>query len=132
MNDSEGVAKISGGIIENCHARNGGAVYMTGGTFTLSETGKLIGNTAEYDGSKDSLQNADLDALATGLGGAVYVAGGIVNIQGGTIGEKDNPNTAVNGAGVYVTGDKQTKTSGEVNVSTNRRNGNVYNALSYS
>lgn len=102
MDDPDGVTNISGGTIENCTAYRGGAVYMTGGTFTLSGNGKISNNKVLYD---------DSDTLS-GRGGGVYVTGGTANIDGGAI----SGNAAeVRGGGVYVTGYGEKK--GEVNVS---------------
>ncbi len=103
MNDPQGVAVITGGVIGNCTANKGGAVYMAGGTFTLSGTAQLGTNHA-----KDN-------------GGSVYVGGGTVQIGGGVTlkdgtvlveeGSEDaskcairNSDAAVNGGGVYVLG----------------------------
>ena len=51
MDDSIGVTTITGGTIEKCTAYRGGAVYMTGGTFTLSGDGNIFKNTVLYSGS---------------------------------------------------------------------------------
>lgn len=41
MDDPKGVTNISGGTIRNCSAQKGGAIYMTGGKFTMSGTGRI-------------------------------------------------------------------------------------------
>ena len=79
MDDPNGIVSISGGTIKDCSAKNGGAVYMTAGTFTLS------GGTIT-------------DCHVTGNGGAVYLGGGQMTVAGGSI----KANTAKNGAGAYV------------------------------
>ncbi len=118
MDDSEGVTKISGGTIEGCTAYNGGAVYMTGGTFELSG-GKIISNTATKDvPAEDTNPPAE-----RGLGGAVYISGGTVNINGGTIGENSKPNKAVDGAGVYVNGGTVNVADGKVQYNEASGNG---------
>ncbi len=104
MDDPIGVANISGGTIERCTANLGGAIYMKGGTFTLSGTGTISGNTAEGNYSDN-----------TGRGGGVCIYGGNANISGGTI----VGNTAkVRGGGLYVNG-------GEVTVSGGLIQGNI-------
>ncbi len=105
MEDEAGVTNITGGTIEGCTAKLGGAVYMQGGTFTMSG-GTIRDNTATTDVTTEDPK------AKKGLGGAVYVQGGTANIEGGFIGEENAANTAVDGAGVYVTG-------GSVNVTEN-------------
>ncbi len=92
MEDTEGVTNISGGTIEGCTAELGGAIYMSGGTFNLSGTGNISGNTAQVSDAN------------TGLGGAVYIQGGNANISGGSLGSVSAPNKAMDGGAVYVTG----------------------------
>lgn len=102
MDDSIGVTTITGGTIEKCTAYRGGAVYMTGGTFTLSGDGNIFKNTVLYSGSD----------TFSGRGGGVYVTGGTANINGGTI---DSNAAQVRGGGLYVTSEGEKK--GEVKVS---------------
>lgn len=102
MDDSIGVTNITGGTIEKCTAYRGGAVYMTGGTFTLSENGKIFNNKVLYSA----------DDKFSGRGGGVYVTGGTANINGGAI---DSNAVQVRGGGLYVTGEGEKK--GEVKVS---------------
>lgn len=117
MDDPIGITNISGGIIENCTAKLGGAIYMTGGTFNLSGTGTLKGNTAREEGSD----------VNTGLGGAVYISGGTVNINGGSIGKENAPNKAKYGAGVYVNGGTANVSGGNVQYNeSSERGGGVY------
>ena len=89
MDDSDGIADMSGGTISGCQAQNGGAVYMTAGTFTLSGDGEISGNTATEDG------------------GAVYMGGGVMNVSGGII---KNNSSANDGGAIYMGG-------GELNIS---------------
>lgn len=87
----DGTCTISGGIIRNCSAREGGAVYITGGSFLMTG-GTLTKNSA--------LKN----------GGAVAVSGGNVELRGGTVSlnlAKDG-----NGGGICVTGGGLTMTDG--------------------
>ncbi len=109
MADPIGVTDISGGTIEGCTAYLGGAVYMEGGTFTLSGDGTIRNNTALR---KDS-------TTVQGYGGGVYVTGGVANINGGSI--KTNK-AQVRGGGLYVTTGRK---SGEVNVTGGSIQGNI-------
>ena len=85
MKDPIGETKISGGTIQNCRGIMGGAVYMSGGSFTMTD---------------GTIQNCS----ATENGGAVYLGAGNVSISGGSIGSQDNGNSAQNGGAVYVNG----------------------------
>ncbi len=128
MNDPQGVAVITGGVIGNCTANKGGAVYMAGGTFTLSGKGQLGTNHAKESG------------------GSVYVGGGTVQIGGGVTladgtvlvaeGSEDaskcairNSDAALNGGGVYVvgtadqTGATVTMNGGEIHSNTAGKDG---------
>lgn len=97
MDDPKGVVTISGGTIEDCSAANGGAIYMTAGTFTM-------------DGDQTHIQNCS----AAENGGAVYLGGGDMTIKGGTI----NGNKATeNGGAIYLGGG--TLTVGEDTISVN-------------
>jgi len=114
MDDTKGVATITGGLIGNCTANNGGAVYMTGGKFILSGEGELGTNHAVkgYDENGAIVEGS-------GNGGSVYVGGGTVQIGGGVtladgtvlVSEDSkeaskcairNSEAALNGGGVYV------------------------------
>ena len=100
MQDPDGVTTISGGTIENCTAELGGAVFMEGGTFTLSGTGLIQGNTASGTYEKEK-----------GRGGGIYVTGGNANIEGGSI----SGNTAhVRGGGIYVSNGNVTMSRGSI------------------
>lgn len=92
MNDPIGVAILSGGKIENCKAVNGGAVYMTDGTFTISNEGIIE------------------DCEATDTGGAVYLGGGTLNVKGGII----QNNNAINGGGIYLNNGTLNATGGTI------------------
>ncbi len=124
MEDSRGETTITGGTIEDCTAYNGGAVYMTGGSFMLSGTGKIIGNTATNVVADEDKTTPPAEMA---LGGAVYISGGNVEISGGTIGETGKPNKAVDGAGVYVKGGTVTVNNGKVEYNeANENGGGIY------
>ena len=101
MDDPSGKAVITGGLIGNCTANKGGAVYMSGGSFILSGTGELGTNHAKESG------------------GSVYVGGGTVQIGGkitlegytNLVSDENvakcairNSDAVLNGGGVYVIG----------------------------
>lgn len=135
MNDDNGVVNISGGSIENCKAENGGAVYMTAGTFKLfSENGTagLIENcTAEnqggavYVGGSSTLAGtltidggtiSNCDSIE---GGAAYLAQGQLTIEDGTI----NMNEAQYGGGLYLGGGKLLVVGGTITQNTATQSG---------
>lgn len=93
MDDPNGQVDISGGTIEDCQAENGGAVYMTAGTFNLSGTGLI----------------QDCESLRDG--GAVYLGGGTMNVSGGVI--KSNL-AADDGGAVYLGGGQLKVSAGEI------------------
>ncbi len=107
MQDQKGEANISGGTIEGCTAELGGAIYMTGGTFTLSGTGTIRGNSAKQSGGAVYIQggtanvtNGNVQQNKAGAnGGGLYVTGGNVNVTGGVIQQN---HAGENGGGVYL------------------------------
>lgn len=146
MDDPNGVAILSGGTIQGCTAENGGAIYMTAGTFTLSGTGTIdnctaTGNTAsagkggavylgangEYKGTFTmnggtlSRNKANDIASDKGIGGAIYLDGGDATINGGSIGIENSGNSAYNGGGAYLAGGTLRISGGSVayNIATN-------------
>lgn len=125
IDDPNGEALVIGGSITATQSdRNvvkGGAVYMTGGSFTLNGTdAKITGWDARENGGaiylgatgsdKGSfiLENGEISDNYTdaGFGGAIYLDGGNATINGGLI----QNNTAKSGGGAYLNG-------GELNVS---------------
>lgn len=110
MDDPDGIVEISDGTITDCSAENGGAVYMTAGTFTLSGGGAITG------------------CKATASGGAIYLGGGTVYINGGSV----DHNTAVDGGGIYLGGGTLNVTDGDIkeNTATNNGGGAYVNAAS--
>lgn len=92
----EGTFIMSGGIIKNCSAEQGGAVYINSqsGTSTFTMTGGEIHScfaTGRYNNS--TLTNH-------GHGGAVCLMGGQVNMSGGKI--RNNYSENGNGGAVYI------------------------------
>lgn len=107
MDDPDGTVNITGGVIENCHAENGGAIYMTAGKFTMSQA----------DGDVQAIIR---NCTATGNGGAVYLGGGTVTITGGTI---NNNNAGESGGAVYVNGGNVRVEGGTLSNNTAASNG---------
>lgn len=106
INDPNGVAKISGGTIEGCTAYRGGAVYMEGGNFSLSDKGSISKNTAKKE--LDDSGNPVADGT-TGYGGGVYVNNGNADINGGNILKNK---AQIRGGGLYVQGGNVTVSDG--------------------
>ena len=123
-----GIFYLSGVTIDGCSADYGGGVYIGGGTFEINN-GIVNGCSADYGGGvatsgsgKFNMTNGTIsNNTATENGGGVWCDtagwdGSAANakITGGTIGgvgvdedgEKIGGNTAKNGGGVYVVGDK--------------------------
>ncbi len=139
MDDKNGVTDISGGSIYDCSAKLGGAVYMTGGTLTLSGTGEIRNNAAHTDGgggvyvsggnvhvSGGAISNnaADLD------GGGIYVGGGNVDVSGGTI---SNNTAKLDGGGMFVGNGDVDVSGGTISNNTATSNGGgIYVAGNYS
>ena len=133
--DAQGTFTMTGGkVIENTSAKNGGGVYVNGGTFTM-EGGTIGGsgadkNTAKYGGgvyaAGDSSFNMSGSAAisgntATSLGGGVYVKEVTFTMKGGTI----DGNEAIAGGGVYVTGSTFNMTGGTIGKSEVTGSGNT-------
>lgn len=91
MDDSRGVGTITGGTITGCKAAQGGAIYMTGGTFSMSNA---------------SITNN----IATKNGGAAYLGGGNATVTSGLI---ENNQSNENGGAMYIIADSQ---NGTVNI----------------
>lgn len=81
--NTNGTLTLNGGTIQNCKSANGGAVYVSDGSFIMN-CGTICGNTA------------------TSYGGGVYMyrSSSTFNMSGGTIGG----NNAKYGGGVYNEG----------------------------
>ena len=114
MDDTKGEAKVSGGTIENCRAENGGAVYMTAGTFELSGDGK-IQNCVATDNTEGTAGN----------GGAVYMGGGTLSVSGGSMNNNTAPN---NGGAIYMGGGELHISGGSLtyNTATSGNGGAAY------
>lgn len=121
MDDDAGGATLNGGTIQGCNAENGGAVYMTAGTFTISGTAAIQNCTA----------TGNTETGTTANGGAVYLGGGTMNIAGGAITENTASN---NGGGAYVSDGNVIMSGGSVdnNTATSGAGGGIYVASNES
>ena len=116
---------MSNGTIRSCSATSasssnglGGAVYMSGGTFSMS--GGTIGGGAAAGNQ------------ATNGGGAVYLDGGTFNMTGGAI--SYNRSTASSGGGVFIEGGSFNMNSSSASIDHNYAfvNGGGVNVVSLS
>ena len=115
-----GAVNVNGGYIkENSVTKHGGAVYMTGGTFTISG-GNISNNAAAQNGGAVYLADGTFNIKggtvegnsATSHGGAIYLTDGAFNMAAGKV--KANTSHEGNGAGVYIENGKVSLTGGEV------------------
>lgn len=91
MNDPNGVVTMSGGIIDGCTgASDGGAIYLTNGSFTMSGDAKIQNCSTTNDGGAVYMNNGSFtmegsakiqNCSATRYGGALYLDDGTVTIQ---------------------------------------------------
>ena len=128
--DSKGTFTMGGGAITESSATgttaNGGAVYVANGSFTMSGTATLQGNTAAthgggvhiFSGGTFTMNGGTIDGTIGGTaantatyGGGVYVSGGTFNMNGGTI---SGNTVAQSGGGVCVSGGEFTMSGGAV------------------
>lgn len=106
---------ISGGLIENCTASDGGAIYIKSGTMKVSG-GEIRNNKAENGGAiymgggsltmSGTAQIHNCSAVENG--GAIYMGGGSLTMTGGEITE----NNAQNGGAAYLAGTGEMEISG--------------------
>jgi len=104
-------------------ATNGGAVYVSGGNFIMSN-GTITYNKANSNGGAVYVTGGDIDMSGGTFeqntaenGGAVYVAGGNMMVYHGIL----NNNSAACGGAVYMAGNESTKftiQSGQMNGNT--------------
>lgn len=119
LSDPKGEVNISGGTIQNSDAANGGAVYMTAGSFDLSGTGVIQNCKAANGGAvymEDGTFSLDKEGKikfceATENGGAICQASGNVTVSGGTLSQNT---AAANGGGAYLSGGQLTINGGTV------------------
>jgi len=125
MDDPNGVAAMSGGTISGCTAENGGAIYMTAGTFTLSGDALISGCKADNGGAvymgggTMNINGGSVSGSATKNGGAVYLGNGELNISGGSV----SGTAAENGGAAYMGGGVMNISGGSITGSTAAQNG---------
>ncbi|MBD5410457.1 MAG: hypothetical protein HDR53_05190, partial [Treponema sp.] len=130
-----GTAKITGCKTTSTSGSggNGGGVFVSSGTFTMSG-GTISGNTASkygggvyiYSGTLTMSGGTISDNTAKSIGGGVYIASsGTFNLTDGTIGgtASAEANTAQYGGGVYVYTGNFTMEGGTVSGNTATNNG---------
>ena len=128
-NNAENVLNISGGVITNGYAENGGGIYNndannsgTGGG-TINMTGGIItGNEAYHDGN-DSTANRF-------SGGGIYMKSGILNISGDayiTNNTKSSGNSTFDHYSVHGGGGVAADNDSQVNMSGGYVTGNYSN-----
>ena len=119
----------SGEISGNTATSNGGGVYVTGSSSAFAMTGGTIGgtdsNTATYGGgvyvSDGSFKMSDTAKIsgneADDKGGGIYIKGGTPIITGGTISKNKTKGSGAtsDGGGIYVEGSALTMTGGTIN-----------------
>lgn len=108
MDDPRGEVTISGGTIKDCSAAKGGAIYMSAGICTISNTATIS------------------NCNATESGGAIYLAGGEVIMEGGTLGGEtaEEANTAtIDGGAIYLAAGEVTVRGGTVSKNSASQNG---------
>ena len=86
---------MSGGVMENNHAMDGGAVYISAGK-TLSN-GEKFPNAMSFKLTGGTIK----DNASTQNGGAVYMTDGTMVLSGGTVSENK---ATINGGAVYLGG----------------------------
>jgi len=112
------VVEISGGTISGNEAKDGGGIYVPGGTVTMTG-GTFSGNKASdrgagifTGGGTMTLSNATFtNNIADGNGGGAFVQGGQVIMNSGSF----TANEADNGGALYVNNGTFTMNDGSVN-----------------
>lgn len=98
-----GTITMSGGCVLSSHAAQGGAIYLKQGTVTLSNG--TIGNVESANTATE--------------GAGVYVAGGNLTVNGGSI----MYNEAIDGAGAYLQDGIMTVSNGQILHNTSKNSG---------
>ena len=123
-----GNATLSGGTIQNCSATSGGAIYVNGGDFELSGTGKIDncdatnGGSVYVSGGNAYINGGTITNSEAINGGSLSVSGGSAYINGGII----TSSKATNGGAVGVSGGNLTLSGGTITTSEATTGGAVY------
>lgn len=95
--------------LEKNHGKNGGAIYVAGGSLSVSETVSISGNTASENGGAFYLSQKEHDMVkiagtiaenSATNGAGIYVATGTVILSTSTV--VDGNEAAKNGGGIYL------------------------------
>jgi len=115
---------------ERPDAKNGGAVYVGGGSFVMDSTNSTIrnfyatekGGAVCVEGGTANLKNGNIYTSKAALGGGVYVSGAnsAFVMEGGTVGSCE---ATENGGGVYVGGGSVNLSLGRIEKCTAVKNG---------
>lgn len=109
----QGDVHVDNGVIENCQAVLGGAIYSSGGTVTVGA-------------SESATYSATIQDSQAKQGGAIYYEGsGKVTVQAGTIGGDGHQNTAENGGAIYMASGTCDVLGGSITY--NQANGSITN-----
>ncbi len=94
-----GTVNISGGIIQNCKANRGGAIYIIGSSNGSTDASfTMSGGEIKDNEAYRTTGTSDKDFV--GSGGAIYIQDGTVELNGGII--EDNLAAGGNGGGVFI------------------------------
>ena len=125
-----GKAEIKDGTIKNTMAIDGGAIYVTGGDFSMTggtiELSNASGNGGAVcimDGLASISGTAVVKNTGAAKGGAIYVGGGNLDIEGGSIFDCEASET---GGAVCVNNGQVTINGGNIHNNTSVRGGGVY------
>ncbi|MBQ9071035.1 MAG: hypothetical protein IJY23_06805 [Clostridia bacterium] len=117
LDGDSGEANILGGSVSGCSAVQGGAIYMGGGTLSMSG-GEATYNNADnggaiylYDGNATISGGSITDCHATENGGAIYMGGGTLSMSDGEVSSCD----AVNGGAAYLKLGNMSVSGGSIN-----------------
>ena len=120
--------------VDNKASKNGGAVYMEGGSLTVLAASELTGNEAQESGGAIyatsgaiTLTSGRLSGnTASSNGGAVYAASASVTVNGATV--SSNTATQNNGGAIYAGSGTVTVSGGTIsaNTATQGNGGAIY------
>lgn len=130
MDDGNGTVTLSGGTITGCSATNGngGAVYMTAGTFnmnggTISSCTATNGGAVYMEGGTFNMSGGEISSCTATDGAGVYLKSGNLTVSNGKI---TNNTASQNGGGAYLGGGALTVSGGEITQNTASQNGGAF------
>ncbi len=124
------IATMSGGIIKNGIANNGGAIYIAGGGSMTMTGGRIEDCSARNNGGAIYIDGGNFELSGNGViencksinGGTIYISEGNVTLNGGTIANSN----ATNGGSIYVDGGNIDIKNGNITNSKAVNGGGVY------